>query len=77
MENIGRCANPNTPRCANPHESGGHSIITDPWGHVVVQLDEKEGVAIAELDLDEIDRTRENLPFLSARRTDLYRLEEV
>lgn len=59
------------------YTSWGHSIITDPWGHVVVQLDEKEGIAIAELDLDEIDRTRENLPFLSARRTDLYRLEEV
>ena len=42
-----------------------------------MQLDEKEGIAIAELNLDEIDRTRENLPFLSARRTDLYRLEEV
>ena len=59
------------------YTSWGHSIITDPWGHVVVQLDEKEGIAIAELNLDEIDRTRENLPFLSARRTDLYRLEEV
>lgn len=55
----------------------GHSIIADPWGNVVMQLDEKEGVGIAELDLDEIDRIRGKLPLLSARRTDLYRVEEI
>ena len=55
----------------------GHSIITDPWGKVIVQLDEGEGVAIAELNLNEIDRIRAKLPLMSARRTDLYSLEEI
>ena len=55
----------------------GHSIITDPWGKVIVQLDEGEGVAIAELNLNEIDRIRAKLPLMSARRTDLYTLEEI
>ena len=42
-----------------------------------MQLDEGEGVAIAELNLNEIDRIRAKLPLMSARRTDLYTLEEI
>ncbi len=54
--------------------SYGHSIITDPWGDVVMQMDEKPGVGIAEIDLDYIDEVRQKLPLLSARRTDVYDL---
>ena len=53
----------------------GHSIITDPWGDVVMQMDEKEGHNITEIDLDYIDEMRAKLPFMSARRTDVYSLE--
>ena len=28
--------------------SWGHSIVTDPWGQVMKQLDEKEGILIEE-----------------------------
>jgi predicted amidohydrolase len=52
----------------------GHSIITDPWGRVLMQMDEKEGHAVTEIDLDYIDEVRQKLPLLSARRTDVYDL---
>lgn len=52
----------------------GHSIITDPWGRVVMQMDEKEGSTVTEIDLDYVDEVREKLPLLSARRTDVYDL---
>ena len=55
----------------------GHSIITDPWGAVVMQMDEKPGVEITEIDLDYIDEIRERLPMIGARRTDVYKLEEI
>ena len=55
----------------------GHSIITDPWGKVIMQMDEKEGHNITEIDLDYIDEVRQKLPLLSARRTDIYSLEQV
>ncbi|MBQ6314480.1 MAG: carbon-nitrogen hydrolase family protein [Mogibacterium sp.] len=55
--------------------SYGHSIITDPWGKIVMQMDEKPGVGIAELDLDYIDVIRRKLPLMSARRTDVYELK--
>lgn len=52
----------------------GHSIITDPWGRVLMQMDEKEGHNITEIDLDYVEEVRSRLPLMSARRTDLYEL---
>lgn len=57
--------------------SFGHSIVTDPWGAVAGELDEKEGALICELDLDYIDQVRRQLPLLSSRRTDLYKLDMI
>lgn len=57
--------------------SWGHSIVTNPWGEVVDQLDEREGILTAELDLDYEDAVREQLPLLAARRHDVYRLERL
>ena len=54
--------------------SYGHSIVTDPWGTVIMQMDEKPGIEIVEIDLDYIDKIRERLPLISARRTDVYEL---
>ena len=47
-----------------------------PWGDVVAQMDEKPGIQVTELDLDRVEAIREQLPLLSARRTDLYELKE-
>jgi predicted amidohydrolase len=52
----------------------GHSIITDPWGRVLMQMDEREGSAVTELDLDYVDEVRQKLPLMSARRTDVYEI---
>lgn len=57
--------------------SYGHSIAVDPWGRVLVQMDEKEGAAVVDLDLDYADRVREELPLLRHRRTDLYELTRI
>ena len=42
----------------------GHSIVTSPWGNVVVQADEIEQVIVAEVDLDEVERVRAALPIM-------------
>ena len=39
-------------------------------------LDEKEGVLMAELDLDYEDDVRDQLPLLKSRRHDMYKLEK-
>lgn len=53
-------------------ESFGHSIITDPFGKTVYQMDEKEPVAIVDIDLNRIQQIRDRMPFWKIRRTDLY-----
>lgn len=50
----------------------GHSMIVDPWGKILAEIPEGEGLAMAEIDLDYLDRVRTNLPCLSIRRSDLY-----
>ncbi|MBR4447544.1 carbon-nitrogen hydrolase family protein [Methanobrevibacter sp.] len=54
------------------YHSYGHSIVTDPWGEVVAQADEKEDLIICEIDLSEIKKIREEIPLLKNKRKDLY-----
>ncbi len=54
------------------YQAWGHSIVTDPWGSIVAQLDEKEGILTVELDFDKVEKVREQLPLWKHRRTDLY-----
>lgn len=55
-------------RHATGTESFGHSMIVDPWGRVLAQVEEGEGVALAELDFAELERIRTSLPALAHRR---------
>lgn len=54
------------------HEGGrttyGHSAIVDPWGTVLAEAPDGEGVVLAELDFARQDRLREELPALRHRR---------
>ena len=59
---------------AASYQSYGHSMIADPWGRVVSQLDEKEGILFAEVDLGAAKAVRAQLPVLSGLREDLYPL---
>ena len=54
--------------------SWGHSIAVDPWGTILAQMDEKEGIRIVTLDLDYLEKVRSELPLLRHRRTDIYEL---
>jgi deaminated glutathione amidase len=50
----------------------GHSMIVDPLGRTVVDLGAKESLEVVELDLTLVRETREKLPLLKNRRTDVY-----
>jgi len=60
------------PAQAGQHGRGrasyGHAMIVDPWGQVVAEVEEGEGVALAEIDLEHQDRLRRQLPALSHTR---------
>ncbi|MFD2236640.1 carbon-nitrogen hydrolase family protein [Aureimonas populi] len=55
------------------HEDGretyGHSLIVDPWGRVIAEVDGDEpGIALAEIDMAEVASARGKIPALKNRR---------
>lgn len=48
--------------------SHGQAMVVDPWGAVVAQVPDGEGIALAELDFERLARLRRDLPALSHRR---------
>jgi deaminated glutathione amidase len=42
--------------------SYGHSLIADPWGHVIAKAQDKVGYIAARLDLEEVERVRARMP---------------
>ncbi len=50
----------------------GHSMIVDPWGVVLAQVESSTGICVADLDLARLDVVREQIPSLEHRRPDVY-----
>ena len=48
--------------------SHGQAMIVDPWGAVVAQVPDGEGVALAEIDAGRLERLRRELPALGHAR---------
>jgi nitrilase len=51
----------------NGRRTYGHSMLIDPWGHVVAERDEGEGVAAGDVDPARLAEVRAQLPALSHR----------
>jgi len=52
----------------------GHSMVTDPWGEVVVEAGESEGIIHCDLDLARVNQVRKVIPVFSDRRPAVYQL---
>jgi deaminated glutathione amidase len=50
----------------------GRSMIVDPWGTVLATCPDRDGYALATLDLDYLDRFRAEFPALANRRSETY-----
>jgi len=50
----------------------GHGMAVDPLGRELVDLGEKECLAVVDLDLSLVAEVREKLPLLKNRRADVY-----
>ena len=58
-------------------ESGGRSLILDPWGRILIEgPTDREAVLVADLDLEAQDEVRSHMPLLAHRRPDVYRWPE-
>jgi len=54
------------------YHAWGHSLVVDPMAQVLVELDEAEGIAVAELSADKVENTRKGIPLHDQRRWDVY-----
>lgn len=52
----------------------GHSMIIDPWGNIMKRCREGEQIITAELDMDDVNQIRQQLPSLKNIRQDIYQL---
>ena len=50
----------------------GHSMVVDPWGEILLEADESEGIHIVDIDMEKVTTTREQMSVLKDRRSDLY-----
>ena len=55
------------------HEDGrqtyGHSLLINPWGEIIVDMDETVGLAFAQIDLGKIAEVRQRIPAFEHRRS--------
>ena len=55
------------------HEDGrrtyGHSLVVDPWGEVLLDMGDEEGVGFAELDIGRLAEVRSQIPVHANRQT--------
>ena len=50
----------------------GHSLVVDPFGRIVLDMGDREGMEIVDLDLGIVTEAREKLPLLKNRRSEVY-----
>ena len=50
----------------------GHSRLVDPWGEVLCEMGEEEGVAVIEVETDRVKEIRRQLQSLKHQRPELY-----
>jgi predicted amidohydrolase/diadenosine tetraphosphate (Ap4A) HIT family hydrolase len=58
-------------------KSWGHAMIVSPWGEILAECSNELECKVAELDLDEIQKVKNNMPCFEHRRDDVYRLEAL
>jgi nitrilase len=46
----------------------GHSMIIGPWGDILAKVEQGPGVAVADLDFDQLDNIRKSFPALMHRK---------
>jgi omega-amidase len=51
-------------------------MICNPFGKVVGELNEEEGILYQEIDFSEVEEVRNQIPVIKNRRNELYEVSE-
>jgi predicted amidohydrolase len=57
---------------SSPYTAYGHSLVVTPWGDIACEAGENEQIIYYTLEPEIMEKSRNRLPLLSHRRTDLY-----
>jgi predicted amidohydrolase len=55
-------------RHTETRQTYGHALLCDPWGQIIAEVGDHEGVAVGEIDLEYQAKLRKELPALGHRR---------
>ncbi|ARU63485.1 carbon-nitrogen hydrolase [Tumebacillus avium] len=58
---------------AGDTEFFGHSMVIDPWGEILLEADEAEGIHHVTIDLGIVPEIRSRIPIFEDRRPELYK----
>lgn len=53
---------------SNGRQTWGHSMIVNPWGEIVAELETEEGTLVADIDLALVEHIRSAMPMMSHSR---------
>ncbi|MEX0639132.1 MAG: carbon-nitrogen hydrolase [Balneolaceae bacterium] len=51
----------------------GHSFVSDPFGRIIEEAGDDEEILVADIDLQSVEKQRQEWPFFRDRRIDSYR----
>jgi predicted amidohydrolase len=51
---------------------GGHSMIVDPWGKIIIEGSDEPNLLTVDIELDRVDEVREAIPVFEDRRPETY-----
>ncbi len=60
-----------------PTVYGGHSMVVDPWGEVVLDAGTMPGLYTVEIELDQVDEARRQMPVFEDRKPQYYGLDDI
>lgn len=55
-------------RHADGRDTYGHSLVVDPWGEVLLNMGDKQGLGFADIDFARVEQVRARIPVLAHRR---------
>lgn len=56
------------------YQAWGHSTAVDPFGKILVSMDENPGIEYCEINPNYTEEVRTMIPLRNQRRKDLYKL---
>ncbi|OQR97179.1 carbon-nitrogen hydrolase [Thraustotheca clavata] len=59
------------------YQAWGHSSVVSPWGEVVATTEHGEAIVYADIDIENANEMRRNIPTTLQARKDIYKLELV